>query len=174
MHREAAYPWWRSYPVSRVCTCTSPLSSTPGDSRRIDEVVEKFRLDEWWCIPLWFWAPFIPKLIWFHYEEYDSHLLVDTLSERWCSQQPAKNRNAIPITTLNAVKIVSHTRYELKDDVECKMRWFTKAGMDLNIRSLLWRTLNNRKACTNAHTFSKCYSRTIIPGPLSLVTHTPS
>ena len=83
--------------------------------------------------------PLLPKLTWFHYEgpvECDSHSLVDMLSERWCPQ-PVKNGNAIPIATLDTAEIVSHMRYELADDVECKMRWLTKAGMDLSIRSLL-------------------------------------
>ena len=34
--------------------------------------------------------------------------VVDMLSERWCIQQPAKNRNIIPIGTLDAAKIVPH------------------------------------------------------------------
>jgi F-box-like len=83
--------------------------------------------------------PLLPKLTSFHYEgpvECDSHSLVDMLSERWCAQS-AKNRNAIPIATLNTAKIVSHARYELTDDVECKMRWLRKGGMDLSIRSVL-------------------------------------
>ena len=82
----------------------------------------------------------LPKLTWFHYEgpvECDSHSLVEMLSERWCPQQPAKNREAILITTLNAVKIVPHARYELTDDVVCNIKWLTKAGMDLSICSLL-------------------------------------
>jgi hypothetical protein len=83
--------------------------------------------------------PLLPKLTWFHYEgpvACDSHSLVDMLSERW-SPPPATNGNAISIATLNTAEIVSHGRYELTDDVECRMRWLTKAGMDLSIRSLL-------------------------------------
>jgi hypothetical protein len=83
--------------------------------------------------------PLLPKLIRFRYEgpvECDSHSLVDMLSERWCPQL-SKNRNAIPIATLSVAEIISRARYELTDDVKCKMRWLTNAGMDLSIRSLL-------------------------------------
>ncbi|KIM44059.1 hypothetical protein M413DRAFT_443120 [Hebeloma cylindrosporum] len=83
--------------------------------------------------------PLLPKLTWFHYEgsvECDSHSLVDMLSERWRPQQ-AKNDNAVPIAILNTAEIVSRARYELPDEVECKMRSLTKAGMALSIRSLL-------------------------------------
>lgn len=83
--------------------------------------------------------PLLPKLTWFHYEgpvECESHSLVDMLSERWCPQ-PAKNSNAISTASLNTVEIVTHMRYELTDDIECKMKWLTKAGMDLTIQSLL-------------------------------------
>ena len=83
--------------------------------------------------------PLLPKLTWFRYEgpvDCDSHSLVDMLSERWCSQ-PARNGNAIPVATLNTAEIVSRAQYELADDVECKMKWLTKAGMALSIRSLL-------------------------------------
>jgi hypothetical protein len=83
----------------------------------------------------------LPKLTQFRYEgpvECDSHSLVEMLSERWCPQ-PSKNRNTGPlaIAILSVAEIISRARYELTDDVECKMRWLANAGMDLSIRSLL-------------------------------------
>ena len=57
----------------------------------------------------------------------------------------------MPIATLNAVKILPHARCELTDDVVCKMKRLTKAGMDLSILKLT--NIIQEEASTDAHIF---------------------
>jgi hypothetical protein len=81
--------------------------------------------------------PLLPKLTWFHYEgpiESCGHVVGEMVSTTSQKPQGYPNHDCYP-------QLVSHARYdsesELTDDVECKMRWLTKAGMDQSIRSFL-------------------------------------
>ena len=78
------------------------------------------KISSWWCIlfeilgSLYFsnslGSILKPRRVWQPLAR--GHLVGDI------PQQPAKKRNAIPIATLSAVKVVSHARYELTDDIE--------------------------------------------------------